>query len=87
MKKTLIFIAIAMAVLVATAAAADFHASGYDATCTLCQVNHLPLTWIITTPFIPEICLIPWWSATVFSGAQTDRSFSFNIGRSPPESY
>ncbi|MFH1964122.1 MAG: hypothetical protein ABIJ42_01135 [Acidobacteriota bacterium] len=87
MKKTLIFIAITMAVLAATAAAADFHGGGFDAACALCQVNHLPLTWIITTPFIPEICLIPWWSATVFSGVQTDRSFSFNTGRSPPESY
>lgn len=76
-----------MAVLAATAAAADFHASGYDAACVLCQVNHLPLTVIITTPFIPEICLIPWWSATVFSEAQTDRSFCLNTSRSPPENY
>ncbi|MCK5794794.1 MAG: hypothetical protein KAH12_08800 [Anaerolineales bacterium] len=87
MKKTLILIAIAMTVLAATAAAADFHAGGYDGNCVLCQVNHLPLTNVITTPFIPEKCLITWWTVTVFSGVQLDKSFTLHTGRSPPESY
>jgi len=84
MKKTLIFIASIMIVLTATAAAADFHVCGYDESCLLCQVNHLPLLEMVTTPFIPESPLIFWWSAGVNCCRQMDQPFTLATGRAPP---
>jgi len=84
MKKNLVLLAVALIVMTATAASADFHAGGFDAACVLCQVNHLPLTAIVTTPFIPADYLVPWWTAPLYLISAVDSAFSLQAGRAPP---
>ena len=84
MKKTLVLFAVTLFILTATAAAADFHPGGYDSSCVLCQVNHLPFERSVTLCYLPVESLIPWWAASLFSQVPLDRPISLQTGRSPP---
>lgn len=84
MKKLLVLTAIIATVLIATAAAADFHPGGNDDSCVLCQVNHLPLAEISNTPLVPECPPVPWWDYEGQTCRNLDISFNLATGRAPP---
>jgi len=86
MNKILVLTVIALILLTVTAAAADFHAGGYDDSCVLCQVNHLPLESIVTPFYLPAECLVTWWKACEFSRVPLDQPYHIETGRSPPPS-
>ena len=86
MNKILVLTVIALIILTVTAAAADFHAGGYDASCVLCLVNHLPLEGIVTPFYLPAECLVTWWAASEFPRTPIDQPYHIVPGRSPPPS-
>lgn len=84
MKKLLVVIILFSTTLTAMAAAADFHPDGYDETCLLCQVNHLPLAESLLPCYLPEKELFPWWDYESCPARRIESPLSLESGRSPP---